>query len=237
MISAAEIIFISLAAMSAAFSLVILLTGLFWPGALLSKSRPFSTIVFFISLSDFCLSIMNCLGFPLNGTLQCSIQGFGLFYFPLASWLWTVMLVYQLRTLIILKSLHISMMWIHGICWGIPLILSLLPLSTNQYGMDDYASGDVACNLSGNVKTKFIWLDLCISAAAIGCLMLMAVWIVEIYLHFRKAENAAREMSFLQIMKLYPLALMVTWLPRCVIRVLITTTIIPADSSSRLLVA
>eukprot|EP01035_Chromulina_nebulosa_P062890 gene62890-86019_t len=205
MISVGEIIFISLAAMSAAFSLTILLTGLFWPGALLSKSRPFSTIVFFISLSDFCFSIMNCLGFPLNGTLQCSIQGFGVFYFPFASWLWTVMLVYQLRTLIISKSLHISMIWIHGICWGIPLILSLLPLSTNHYGTDDVSNGNLTCDIQGNVTTKFIWLDLSSSAAAIICLILMAIWSIEIYFHFRKAEDAMREMSFLNVMKLYPL--------------------------------
>ena len=52
-----------------------------------------------------------------------------------------------------------SMMWIHGICWGIPLVLSLLLLSTNLYGMDDYASGDIPCDLSGNYPSKFIWLD------------------------------------------------------------------------------
>ena len=237
MISVDEIIFILLAALSASFSLIVVLTGLLWPTTLLSKSRPFSTIVFFISLSDFCCSIMNCLGFPLNGTLQCSIQAFGLFYFPLASWLWTVMLVYQLRTLLILKSLHISISWIHVICWGIPLVLSLLPLSTNPYGMDDFASGDVACNLSGNETTKFIWLDICSTAAAIVCFVLMAFWSVEIYLHFRQAEDAPREMRFLNIMKLYPLALLVIWLPRCVMRILITTTILPADSDSRLLAA
>ena len=237
MISVAEIVFISQGALSASFSLTVLLTGLLWPGALLSKSRPFSTTVFFISLSDFCLSIMNCLGFPLNGTLQCSIQAFGVFYFPLASWLWTVMLVYQLRTLLILKSLHISMSWIHGICWSIPLVLSLLPLSTNQYGMDDYANGDLACSLSGNVTTKFIWLDICSTAAAMVCFILMAIWSVEIYFHFRQAEDAAREMSFLNIMKLYPLALLVTWWPRCVINILISAAIISARSSSTLFAA
>ena len=180
---------------------------------------------------------MNCLGFPLNGTLQCSIQAFGVFYFPLSSWLWTVVLVYQLRTLLILKSLHVSMSWFHGICWGIPLVLSLLPLSTNPYGMDDYANGDLVCSVSGNVTTKFIWLDLCVSAAAIVCFILMAFWTVEIYLHFRKAEDAAREMSFLNIMKLYPLALLVIWLPKCFLRFLVTAKLIRTDTSSRLLAA
>ncbi len=230
----AETSFITFSAISASFSLSVLLTGLYWPRTLLSKSRPFSTIVFFISLSDFCYSIINCLGFPLNGTLQCSIQAFGIFYFPLASWLWTVMLVYQLKTLLILKMLHIPMIWIHGICWGIPLVLSLLPLSTNPYGMDDYANGDVACDLSGTRTSKYIWLDLNVSFVAVVCIILMAIWIVEIHLHFRQAENVARELSFLKIIRLYPLALLVTWLPRSILRFLISATILSANSSSRL---
>ena len=144
------------------------------------------------------------------------------------------MLVYQLKTLLILKMLPIPMIWIHGICWGIPLVLSLLPLSTNPYGMDDYANGDVACDLSGTRTSKYIWLDLIVSFVAVVCIILMAIWIVEIYLHFRQAENVARELSFLKIMRLYPLALLVTWLPKSILRFLISVTILSANSSNRL---
>ena len=232
MISDLEIIFISFAAISASFSFTILLTGLLWPNVLLSKSRPFSTTVFFISLSDFCVSIMNCLGFPLNGTLQCSIQAFGLFYFPCASWLWTVMLVFQLKTLIISKHLQISMSWIHVICWVVPLVLSLLPLSTNQYGTDDYGNGNLTCDLWGNTTTKFIWLDLSSSGAALVCIILMAIWTFKIYAHFRLATDSAREMSFLNIMRLYPLALLFTWLPRCLSFFLISVDILQLNAHS-----
>jgi hypothetical protein len=39
-------------------------------------------------------------------------------------------------------------------------------------------------------------------------------------------------MSFLNVMKLYPLALLVTWLPRCLQVLLVTATILPAGSKS-----
>ena len=99
--------------------------------------------------------------------------------------------------------------------------------------MDDYASGDIPCDLSGTHRSKYIWLDLN-SSVAIVCVILMTIWIVDIYLHFRKAENVARELSFLKIMRLYPLALLITWLPRSILRFLISVTLLSANSSSRI---
>ena len=124
------------------------------------------------------------------------------------------------------------MVSIHVFSWGIPLVLSLLPLSTNSYGTDDFASGNLTCDLWGNVTTKFIWLDICATGAAMLCFVLMANWSVEIYFHFHNAEDSVREMSFLDIMKLYPLALLVTWLPRCFMAVLVSATVLPVNSSS-----
>ena len=59
--------------------------------------------------------------------------------------------------------------------------------------------------------------------------------VIDIYLHFRKAENVARELSFLKIMRLYPLALLVTWLPRSILRFLISVTLLSANSSNRIM--
>ena len=188
-ISVSETVFIALAALSALFSLLILLTGFLWPRVMLSRTRPFSTTVFFISLCDFCVSIFNCLGFPQNNSNLCSFQGFGLLYFPPTSWLWTAMLVFQLRTLIIFKTIHLSMFWMHCICWGVPLLLSFLPLSTNRYGADDAQDGNIPCDLNGNPTTKYIWLDSCSTGVAFFCFLLMAAWTWEIYTYCRRERS------------------------------------------------
>ena len=235
-INVSETIFIVLAALSGSFSLLIILTGCFWPRVMLSKSRPFSKTVFFISICDFCVSIFNCLGFPLNNSDQCSIQAAGLFYFSPTSWLWTTMLVLQLKNLITFKTIHVSMFWMHCICWSIPLFFLLLPLSTNGYGTDDTQNGKYPCDLSGNPATKYVWIDTCSTGAAFMCFLLMAFWTWEIYMHCRKKGGSSsgntvgneleREMSFLNIMKWYPLALFVTWVPRFVVTVILTAKLV-----------
>ena len=170
-----EIVYISFSAVSACLSFAVVLTGLFWPGLMLSKCRPFSNILFFISLCDFLGSISNSFGFPPNGSQLCSAQSFFYLYFIPASWIWTLLLVYQLRTLILFKTLYISRKSMHIICWSIPLIPALLPLSTNYYGQDDGLNEASHCALGGNVRLKFLWMITCDTGLAFICIVLMAI--------------------------------------------------------------
>jgi len=210
------IIYTSFSAVSAAFSFSVVLTGLFWPGMMLSKCRPFSNILFFISLSDFLGSVANSFGFPPNGSKLCSAQSFFYLYFLPASWLWTLLLVYQLRTLILFKSLNLSLKWMHIICWTIPLIPTLLPLSTNEYGQDDGLNEASPCVLGGNEKMKFLWIIASDTGLAFICFVLMAIWSAEIFKFCfltEHTESFEKEISLFQSMRLYPLVLFITWVP------------------------
>ena len=229
-----ESAYIALAALSAALSLLVVMTGLFWPNYMLSKNRPFSTVIFFISLCDFCGSIINCLGFPQNGTDRCNFQAFGYLYFIPASWLWTVMLVYQLRTLIIFKRIQLSLNWMHFICWGVAFIPALLPLSTNPYGQDDSLEGNSPCAFGGNSTSKFLWITTCDTGIAFLCFVLMTVWCGEIVLYLSKesGEDRCRETSLFQSMRLYPVALFVTWVPTFFIGVFLAAGVFDISSLS-----
>lgn len=66
------------------------------------------------------------------------------------SWMWTTMLTYQLYTVFMYGSLGITAEWhMHLICWPIPIISTLLPLSTNYIGRDD-DSNLGWCYIGGN---------------------------------------------------------------------------------------
>ena len=222
-----EEIFILLASFSTFLSLLVILTGVIWPGIMLSKSKPFSTILFYTSLADFCSGIVNCLGFPTSGSEICNVQAFGTLYFSPASWLWTLMLVYQLRTLIIFKSINLSMRWMHLICWSIPLIPAFLPQTTNSYGQDDSLNGVAPCILGGDSTTKYIWINTTKTGLAILCFLMMLIWSVEIHLYICKCNgDSGREVSLFNSMKLYPLILFVTWIPKCVVIMLINAKVI-----------
>ena len=219
--------YVAMAALSTVLSSTVVLTGLLWPKYMLSKNRPFSNVIFYISLCDFCASFLNCLGFPSDGII-CNFQSFAyLFFFP-ASWLWTLMLVYQLRTLIIHKNIRLSINSMHVICWTIACIPALFPLTTNPYGQDDGLEGNTTCTLGGNPQTKFIWKTVSVSGLAFSCGVLMSFWCVEIVLFFSRtgtdtgdtsdssggdndSASRTRQMSLFKSMRLYPIALFVTW--------------------------
>ena len=229
--------YIALGALSALLSCFVVLTGLIWPKYMLSKNRPFSTIIFFISFCDFCGSILNCLGFPSNG-LACEFQACGyLFFFP-ASWLWTLMLVYQLRTLIIYNNIRLSVNTMHFICWSIACIPALFPLTTNPYGQDDNLEGNTTCTLGGNIRTKFIWKTVSVSGLAFLCFVLMTFWCVEIlkFCYKTGGENSdgstRRKISLFRSMSLYPLALLVTWVPYFILDMLIAAGVLNTKSIS-----
>lgn len=227
-----EDFFIFLASLSAFLSSLVVLTGLIWPGIMLSKCKPFSTIIFFISFADCCGSIINCLGFPQNGSSICSIQACAALYFAPASWLWSLVLVYQLRTLIIFKSIQLSMKWTHFICWSIPLLPTLLPLTTNSYGQDDSINGSIPCVLGGDRTTKFIWIGATNVGIAFLSFVFMVIWTIQIHLHISNCNHDSyREQKLLNSMIFYPVALFVTWFPNCVCVLLINARTIDYGSN------
>ena len=229
-----QVAYIFLASLSAFLSLMVVLTGLIWPEIMLAKSKPFSTIIFFISFADFCGSVMNCLGFPLKGSDMCSTQAaVGIFYFTPASWLWSLMLVYQLRTLIIFKSIHLSINWMHFLCWSVPLLPTFLPLTTNSYGQDDSQNGFVPCTLGGNPTTKFIWIDTVRTGIAFLCFFFMTIWSMEIYFYILRSDsndNILRERKLFHSMKLYPTTLFITWFPSFLCVILINAKVLGVNS-------
>ena len=215
--SVQEIIFTLCSAISACFSLVVVLTGLLWPRFMLSKHRPFSKMIFFISCCDLLGSSANCIGFPRSGSISCSIQAFFYLYFIPASWLWTAVLIYQLRSLILFKQISLAMTYVHAICWSIPLITSLLPLTTNPYGQDDFENGFSPCSLGGDRTTRLLWISTTDSGLSFMLVILMTIWLVQIHRYLSTVDSydsTEKQKSLFASMKLYPLALLITWAPR-----------------------
>jgi hypothetical protein len=145
----------------------------------------------FISLSDFIGSIGCSFGYPEEGTMLCSAQGFLYLYFFPASWIWTTILVYQLRTLIIKKELKLSLLSMHCLGWLIPLIPSVLPLTDLQYGQDDMNNLISPCTFrQDNGLTYFVkyyWLVSCDAGLGVLCALIMTYWTVETYRYCSKA--------------------------------------------------
>lgn len=190
-------------------------TAILCPEVLLNDDRPFSQLVFFISFSDMVGSLSFTLGFPSNGTFQCTAQSFfSLVFFP-ASWLFTTAMVFQLRCALISKGLWISNRWIiRGLCIS-SLVCAFLPLSTNEYGNVDDSNGRYPCTIGGRRQTGFIWFLSSFFGILAICIFIMVACIIEILVHFKKSSNGVSKAEFfiIKITCLYPLGMILTWAP------------------------
>eukprot|EP01038_Epipyxis_sp_PR26KG_P006873 gene6873-9414_t len=209
-------VFVTLSVISAFLSGLVVLTAMFSSMMMLSSTRPFSHIIFFISLCDMLGSVGNLFGFPQNRTPQCSIQGFMLqFFFP-ASWMWTAALVYQIYCMIVYNKLWISLYMVHFICWIIPLCFALIPLSTNHYGVIGKLAGN-PCHLGGNVGIEAydaqVWLVVTYSYLPMAILTFMSICgLIMVFGKHSQAFDSKRK-AIVKTSVCYPIIMLISWLP------------------------
>lgn len=212
-----SLIFSSFSQFSSLLSLSIVISGLIFPYVLINFKRPFSYAIFFTSLADFLGSIGGSFGYRIGGW-QCTFQSVLMIYFYPASWIWSAMLVYQLRSLLIYKKLGLAAHEMHILAWGLPLIPLLLPLSSGDmtYGTDDIVANISPCEWSGNDEVKkYVWILMTHWFLALVTFLLMGWWIKSVKTYFKTdaVPSDSIEYSLFRTMILYPMSMMITWLP------------------------
>ena len=211
-----ELLLVVGGSIAAAFSGFVVLTGLVFSKTMLSRTHPFSNIIFFISLCDFVGSIANTIGFPDSDSVSCRAQSFMLFFFFPAAWLWTSALVYQLRSMMLYKKLHISMFTVHCVCWSLALCVAMLPLTEDTYGQDDDLAGRSVCILASHDKRrKYQWMFVLFYGMLIICITLMTFWMLQAAYNIRAKRATAftdyKEIKIYKATRWYPIALLATW--------------------------
>jgi hypothetical protein len=182
---------------------------------MLRKTRIFSSIIFFISFTDMMGSIGVIFGMPNSGTPWCTAQALlYLFFFP-ASWVWTALLIFQLRCVFRYQKMWLRFKYMHMIVWLTASFSAFAPLTTNGYGQDDELNSHVACNLSGNSRDGYIWGIATTSIILLACVASMAYNVIEI--RFLNGKNGvaatAKQIGLYNGTKSYPVAMIICWVP------------------------
>lgn len=174
----------------------VVLTGLVFPHFMLNSRRVFPQILFFISLCDMICALAYTFGYPKSGTTLCGMQALFLMAFNVASWTWTLLLVFQLRCAIIFRRIFLSTTSMHVLCWTISTFSILLPAFVLQDNFWVYNhSEETICFFSNSKKNEelitmtffysFLWfVDFS-----------MAFLLIEVFLHFRKISGSGRQNS------------------------------------------
>jgi hypothetical protein len=181
------------------------------------RKKLFMQIITFISLSDFIGNLPYTTVYrPPNGDFLCSLEGFANLYFYPVSWLWTTMLAYFLYSLATVGKLPFSKLRIHILCWGLPLVSTLLMLILNPYGKESDWGNTTVCTYGGNKESGFIWHLITYYGLWIICVISMGVmyWCIDRI----RASGTAVNLPILRLamnsLQLYPVIMFVCWLPR-----------------------
>lgn len=185
------------------------------------RSKLFMRIIAYISFSDFCGNVPYTITKrPSDGSIWCTIQGFMNLYFYPVSWIWTTILVYFLYSFATKGRLPLSEGIVNCFGWGIPIFTTLLILTTNRY--DRYSDDDQyeVCTIGGkNLQAAFIWHIVSYYGLFLLCVLIMVILYARIF-KVKLIGKTAVSVQMLQLasqsLQLYPLAMIICWLPEIV---------------------
>jgi hypothetical protein len=201
---------------SVALSISVIITVLVFPNMI--RGKIFIQIVALISFCDTMGNWPYMLNYyPANGTVLCSFEGFcNLFFFPV-SWMLTTFLMKLFRDVAVHGKVHYSLGFVLLVTGGVPLVITLLQLTTNTYGNEgDYLSDSQPCTIGGNTAGAFMWHLITYNCLLYLCLLIVIVYLVEI--NWREMKGRIKSNSEVyrlmkRVLILYPVAMLLCWSP------------------------
>jgi hypothetical protein len=219
-------------------SLTIILIFLSHP---IIKQKKINTLVYYIAICDLCATLGWIVGESKDGTVKCWLQSMITSYFPLVSLFLTTLIAVILFAVIYKKTwsllylLHSSLSdrtilysnLTFYLCWFIPFLLTLLPLTTNSYGNPGNSSGWCFLDRSPTHKwtlTFWIFFSFYLWFYLAVFLYFLLLWSITYRLSFvygtlARLQNRCEVVTVQRIQGSirkfiwYPLIIVICWLP------------------------
>ena len=182
--------------------------------------------ILMISMADTMVALFFAFGYPPSGSIACSVQGFGLFFFARMSWLFTDVLILQLFYVVIFKKYFLDKRYMHVIVHTLNMALTLTPLiKGTRYGANDYKGLPPGiCVFSdgmGSPTERILWIEYTINVLLYISFIFITILstIVMVYsLTFKNSKSSniyikERMKDSWKVIVLYPLAMLVAWVP------------------------
>jgi hypothetical protein len=194
----------------------------------LIHQKKINQIVYYISFCDLLGTIGWIIGESRDGTVKCWIQSMITSYFPLVSLFLTTLIAFILFAVIHKKLWSILYSnWIFSCCWLIPLILTLVPLTTNQYGNPGSTHGWCFLDRSPSHRwtlTFWIFVSFYLWFYLAVLIYFLLLWSVSYRLSFvygtlARLQNRCEIRTIVRIKRSvrrfiwYPLIILFCWLP------------------------
>lgn len=202
--------------------------------------------VFYIALSCFINGFGTMMGEPRDGSPECWFMAIITGIFSLSSIFWTVYLTYRLHGVTrVSDSAHrpSKSRWkslaLHAACWGVPVLLTFLPLVQFSFGVPD---GDYGwCFLVDHGKQSpywllfwwwmafYLWVWLSIFCAAVLLIMTKATLNTASVEH----QSFAIVLQALMRLRLYCAVIIISWLPYTILDLLYFFIYVPTSAENK----
>ena len=205
--------------LSCILSFCVLITYILFPRL---QGKLFMKIITLISLCDFIANATVFNGEPSNHDM-CVLQGLLQQFFYPASWVWTVMIAYLLYSLVTKGKITIQEWQMHAICWTIPTLCAVLPLTTETYGHhandDDWCWIQPSSVRSSSKELSQMWQYLTFDCVIFASFIVMTYFGVVIFyrLQVQHLQTSKTVQSALNALLLYPIILFITWFPNAIV--------------------
>lgn len=185
------------------------------------RNYRYIQLAVFVAINNFLGSVGIALGAQRDGSFGCAFQAITTNANYLSAIFWTNVIAYQFYILVFRGGMipdH-QMRWIHVVCWGIPIFLTLIPLTMLDFGNSDDEESWCYYAMRGNssrfkTSTLLIWKIFS---------FYLWVWLsagVSVYLltitnyRIRTMEVVPNEVLTTRARLMwYPIITMVCWLP------------------------
>lgn len=241
-----QIVLVVWSSINAVLSGIVLITPGVFPNL---QQQTFVQLMTWTALCTFMTSIGTFIGFPDDGSAACGVQSFVISFFVKASWFWLTLIAMELYWIFKFESLVLenlvnffskitgntganrmsseNMRHIlrHFFVWSLSLILTLLPLSTSDFGRTDDGRDSAMCFISGSntSKTVMAWSFASIYVPFFVCLILLLFFALQLYYSLKSTQSMGEilwgpiEWQMINLF-LYPIYF-ITWLPFVVLSI------------------
>jgi hypothetical protein len=178
-----------------------------------------------LSLSEMLGAAAFAFGFPSNDSM-CTVQGVLVQFFQRAKWIWNALIGFQLYRFMVHDQSGLQLWQMHGLAWGLCLLLEVLPFTNNiSYGSDDGEIGYEVCYFKGQGDEHTLtWVTLVYFVPLSICVIVMMYFAYKLWLRFRYIANLPEQTStthkitkLVRTLILYPLAMLFTTLPNMIL--------------------
>ena len=179
--------------------------------------RYYIRLIFFVTASDLLAVFPFAFGPTHGGDPICYIQAIFTNFFAMSAVLWTAFIVYILYDVVVKRhSLEGIYLQAHVVCWGIPLLTTFLPLTTDKFGVyDGQESGycGITQRSDADAWTSDFW-NLLFDIILICSLFFTASLLYLIYssLHQQDPQFVTAYIDMaIRKLKYYPLIIILCW--------------------------